>query len=121
MDARHRDERRRAHPVGAGGHAVEEGGYLAAGDVVLVELLGEVRDTDDRVQAKAEQNEEDADEASSIGGVAKPGPDFEVHDDADDQQQGDEKQSVALEQLGLEGLAFGARHLLRADFGGHCG
>ena len=59
--AAHRDERRRRHPVRAGGHAVVEGRHAAAGHVVLVRVRGAGDDADDDVDQQRQRHEEPAD------------------------------------------------------------
>ena len=59
--AAHRDERGRAHPVGAGGHAVEEGGNAAAGHVVLIGPGRAAEDADEGVHADGDDQERPGD------------------------------------------------------------
>jgi hypothetical protein len=49
--ARHPDERRSAHPVGAGCHAVEECRHAPAGDIIFGGIDRAAHDADARVQA----------------------------------------------------------------------
>src|SRR5262245_46223280 len=60
--ARHADEGGRRHPVGAGRHAVVEGGHAPAGDVIFGNLRRPRRDADDGVDRKREEYEEIAED-----------------------------------------------------------
>ena len=59
--AGHADEGGRAHPVRAGGHAVEEGWHTASRDVILGHLCGAAHDADAGIQADGRGEEHVAD------------------------------------------------------------
>jgi hypothetical protein len=82
---RHADERGRAHPVGAGRHAVEERGHAPARDVVLGRVHRAAHDADDRIQRD--------------GGEQEPVPDplarhAELLGDGEQDHEGDEAAGV---------------------------
>ena len=101
--ARHRDERRRAHPVGAGGHAVVQRRHLAAGDVVFRQVHRARQDADIGVDADGQEDEAVADK-----GVRHA----HLLEDGEDQREDDEAAGVAevdLPEIAEEAAAAGSR------------
>ena len=57
----HADERRRAHPVGPGGHAVVDRGHAPTSDVVLGRVRRAAHDADAGIQRHGREQEDQAD------------------------------------------------------------
>ena len=81
--AGHADERGRAHPVGAGRHAVEERGDPPPGDVVLGDVRGAADDADPGVQADGGEQERVADPDLRQPQLLEDRQDDEEDDEAD--------------------------------------
>ena len=98
----HADERRGAHPVGAGRHAVEERGHAPSRDVVFGGVGGAAHDADAGVQADGGEQEHVADPRPRQPHLLGDGE----RDDEDDEAAGVPR--VHLLQLRVE-LALGGR------------
>ncbi len=106
---RHADERRRAHPVGAGGHAVVHRRHTTTGDVVLRGFGRAAHDADAGVEADGGQQEDDPDPGSRQAHLLE----HRQHDHEDDEAA--DVPAIDLVQLLLE------RRIVRCGVAGLAG
>ena len=96
--AGHGDEGGRRHPVGAGRHAVVEGGHAPAGDVVFGNLRRPRRDADDGVDREREEHEQVAED------VVRHAEILEQRQEKDEPEEAARVRAVHPAELFIEGV-----------------